>query len=96
MIDGSVGDIYRSILLAVAENPPVMTLTYPERMQRVRRVCLDQGPVGSSITESCKQIAGFAVQKYSDQRIIEFDLESGSDTLSIVDPSQPAARCPSA
>lgn len=86
LIDGSVGDVYRCVLLAVAQDPPTMDLPYPVLMKRVEGVCKKASPVGSSVKEACKQIANFARGMYPSQRIVEFDDEAGADTLSIVDP----------
>ena len=85
-IDGTRGDVYRAILLAISQDPPVMTIPYPDLMQRVKQVCKGETPVGRSMTETCDQIVKFAIAKYPDQRIVEFDSEGGSDTFSIVDP----------
>lgn len=84
--DGSKGDVYRCVLLAVAVAPPTTTLSYTAMMQRVEKVCHSDFPVGSSVKEACTQIARFAVSMYPSQRIVEFDDESGTDTFSIVDP----------
>jgi hypothetical protein len=84
--DGSKGDVYRCVLLAIAEDPPVMTLPYTVMMSRVEKVCVSEFPVGSSVKEACTQIAKFALSMYPSQRIVEFDDESGTDTFSIVDP----------
>ncbi len=86
LIDGSTGDVYRCVLLAVAQDPPTMDLPYPVLMKRVEAVCKKASPVGSSVKEACKQIANFALGMYPSQRIVEFDDEAGADTLSIVDP----------
>lgn len=84
--DGSMGDVYRCVLLAIAEDPPRMGLPYQELMARIERVCTADSPVGSSVKEACKQIRDFALAMYPNQRIIDFDDEAATDTLSIVDP----------
>ena len=84
--DGTKGDVYRCLLLAIAQDPPTMDLPYTELMKRVERVCVNDSPVGSSVKEACMQIAKFALDMYPTQRIVEFDEETGTDTLSIVDP----------
>jgi hypothetical protein len=72
--------------LAIAQDPPTTDLPYTELMKRVERVCVNGAPVGSSVKEACMQIARFALDMYPAQRIVEFDEETGTDTLSIVDP----------
>lgn len=84
--DGSQGDAYRAALLVIAADPPAMEMNYAEISKRIEAICKDDKPVGSSITESYKQIEGFARSMYSSQRIIEWDAEAASGTLSIIDP----------
>ena len=36
-IDGTTGDVYRSVLLAIASDPPTMSLPYAELMSRVEK-----------------------------------------------------------
>jgi len=51
--DGSKGDVYRAVLLAIATDPPTMSLRYAELMSRINDLCVDKAPVGSSISEAC-------------------------------------------
>lgn len=84
--DGTKGDAYRASLLALTEDPPSMEFNYAELLNRISSVCVDEKPVGSSITESLKQIAGFAELLHPTQKIVEWDPEAASGTLAIVDP----------
>lgn len=84
--DGSEGDAYRAALLAIAADPPAMEMNYTEITKRIETICKDNKPVGSSITESYKQIEGFARSMYPNQRIVEWDADAASGTLSIIDP----------
>ena len=84
--DGSEGDAYRASLLAIAADPPAMEMNYAEISKRIEAICRSDRPVGSSVTESYKQIEGFAHSMYPQQRIIEWDAEAASGTLSIIDP----------
>jgi hypothetical protein len=43
-VDGTQGDVYRAVLLAVASDPPTMSLSYSELMERVVAVCTDKSP----------------------------------------------------
>ena len=56
--DGTVGDVYRAVLLALASDPPVMSITYNALLGRIGAVCADvtRVPVGSSVSEACTQI----------------------------------------
>jgi hypothetical protein len=82
--DGTVGDVYRCMLLAIVSNPPVMGLPWADLTNRVEKVCRDGVPAGSSLKEACKQISSIALEMYPEQRIIEWDEET--DTLTVVDP----------
>jgi hypothetical protein len=84
--DGSKGDAYRACLLALSSDPPSMEFNYTDLLARINAVCVDEKPVGSSITESLKQIAGFAEQLHPNQKIVEWDPEAASGTFSIMDP----------
>ena len=84
--DGTKGDAYRASLLALAEDPPAMEFNYADLLARISSVCIDDKPVGSSITESLKQIAGFAEQMHPTQRIVEWDPDAASGTFAIIDP----------
>lgn len=85
-IDDSVGDAYRASLLALSQDPPSMEFNYADLQARINTVCVEEKPVGSSITESLKQIAGFAEQMHPTQRIVEWDAEAASGTFAIIDP----------
>jgi hypothetical protein len=84
--DGTRGDAYRACLLALSADPPVVEFNYADLQARILAVCVDEKPVGSSITESLKQIAGFAEQMHPTQRIVEWDPEAASGTFAIIDP----------
>lgn len=85
-VDGTRGDAYRASLLALTQDPPSMEFNYADLLGRINAVCLEEKPVGSSITESLKQIAGFAEQMHPTQRIVEWDAEAASGTFAVIDP----------
>jgi len=82
--DDTTGDVYRCMLLVIAENPPRMSLSWENLNARIRSICTGDTPAGSSIKEACRQISSIAIEMYPEQRIIEWDDEA--DILSIVDP----------
>jgi hypothetical protein len=82
LIDGSRGDVYRCILLAIQQDPPRMAFPYGELMERVKAVCVDEAPAGRGVTEACGQISGFA----SADRTVEFDTDADVETFYISDP----------
>ena len=58
--DGTRGDVYRCVLLAAKADPPSLSFSYEDIMRRVRRVCADESPVGSSVVESLSQMSKLA------------------------------------
>lgn len=52
-VDGSRWDVYRCILLAIKQDPPLMELPYSVLMDRVKQVCIGEAPVGRGVTEAC-------------------------------------------
>ncbi|MGV3769055.1 MAG: hypothetical protein ACO1NM_03380 [Sphingobium phenoxybenzoativorans] len=84
--DDTQGDAYRAALLSLRSDPPAMEYNYADLLMRIADVCVGEKPVGSSITESLKQIAGFAEQIHPDQKIVEWDPDSASGTFAIIDP----------
>lgn len=86
LTDGSNGDVYRCLLLALRQSPTRFQIGYGELIERVGTVCADRQPTSASVQNACRQITKIAVEHSSAQRIIEWDERSGSGTLSIVDP----------
>ena len=84
--DGSSGDVYRAVLLAMASGEPEMVLSYSRLTEKVEAICSDSIPAGASITSACSQLEAFARAMYPDQRIVEWDEGAGNETLNIVDP----------
>ena len=54
--DGSRGDVYRAVLLGIKENPPQLSFTYDGLVERVRRVCKGDSPVGSRVSQALIQM----------------------------------------
>lgn len=80
--DGSSGDVYRAILLAMIENPPRMSFDYDEIMERIKRVCTQDIPVGSSVQLALKQMDGIAKDIKKTSSILEWD----DDKLEVINP----------
>lgn len=80
-IDGSTGDVYRSILLAIKSDSASLALKYDEIMDRIKRICKDSSPVGSSVTTSLSKMYEL-VDTISSSMVIEWD----ENILDIVDP----------
>jgi nucleoside-triphosphatase THEP1 len=84
-IDGSFGDVYRAVLLAISKGEPNLTWNYIDLRQAISNVCVSQRPTGSSFVDACKAISNIARDNAPQQRIIEWD-STNNGTLSIVDP----------
>jgi hypothetical protein len=80
-VDGSVGDVYRCVLLAIKADPSSLSFRYDEMLKRTREVCKGESPVGSSVAESLVQMAKLA-KTVQDAPVIEWD----EDVLDIVEP----------
>jgi hypothetical protein len=79
--DGSKGDVYRCLLLAMKADPPRLSFPYSEILTRTGAVCVGDGPTGSSIQTSLKQMDQLA-QTVQEAPVIEWD----EDVLDIVEP----------
>lgn len=56
LIDGTQGDVYRAVLLAMRSDPISMSFSYDDIMNRIKNVCLEGSPVGSSVTSCLEQM----------------------------------------
>lgn len=58
--DGTVGDVYRCILKALASDPAQLSFSYDEIRKRATSLCEDDHPEGSSIIGSCRHMVSLA------------------------------------
>ena len=79
--DGTRGDVYRCVLLAMRADPPSLSFPYEDILRRVKEVCTNESPVGSSVAESLAQMAKLAMT-VQNAPVIEWD----EDVLDIVEP----------
>lgn len=92
--DGTIGDVYRAVLLALASDPPAMSLTYNALLGRIGAVCADAArvPVGSSVSEACTQIDKIAKKSVEvdtgvqGTQPIEWDTTADVENLHIGEP----------
>ncbi len=57
LTDGTRGDVYRCVLLAIAQGTPLLNIPYERMMERVKAVCINgESPVGSSVSEALVQM----------------------------------------
>ena len=80
-IDGSKGDVYRCVLLAMAADPPRLSFRYDEMLKRTEAAWVDDSPVGSSVAQALMQMDKLAAA-IQEAPVIEWD----EDVLDIVEP----------
>ena len=90
--DGTTGDVYRAVLLAIASDPPAMSFSYSELLARVASVCVNKAPVGSSVSEACSQINRIASKSVENETgvqglaPIEWDTTADVENLYVAEP----------
>ncbi|MFE8872385.1 hypothetical protein ACE4RV_04315 [Acetobacter persici] len=82
LTDGTKGDVYRAILLAIKKDPPSRQFDYDLILQRVKDVCVNESPSGSSISGSLGHISSIATEQTGMGRVLEWD----ENHLTIIDP----------
>jgi hypothetical protein len=80
--DDTRGDVYRVILSAISQDPPSLSFTYDQLLSRVSDVCIDDKPVGSSITQALGQMEALSKNLSKTVPIIEWN----ENVLDIVEP----------
>lgn len=85
LIDGSKGDVYRALLLALKQDPPSLSLHWNDLSRRVARTCRPDAPQAASLSTACSQVAKMAKDLYPTQRVLDWEGEPTS-LLSIEDP----------
>jgi len=79
------GDVYRTILRAIADNPPEREFSYDVLKKRTEEQCIGgKFPSGSSIIGSCEQMDDLIKNRFPDERALEWD--DDKETLYIPDP----------
>jgi len=84
--DGSRGDVYRAILLALSVNPPVSEISYADFAKRIESVCVGESPGMGSVITSARQISTLARSSHPNERIVEWEDNAAGGLLSISDP----------
>lgn len=82
--DGSEGDVYRVLLRAIAADPPRLSFPYNDLLERTVKVCTGDPPVGSSVTGTCVHMSRLALDKFPNERAIDWD--EAKQVLDIPDP----------
>ncbi len=89
--DGTEGDVYRAVLLAIAADPPIMSLSYRDVLNRVNAVCTGKAPSGRNVSDACEQISRLAAKTVKANSIeaappIEWDKSTDPENLHLVEP----------
>ena len=84
LIDGTDGDVYRAVLLALAADPPTLVFSSRDLVDRVGRICTGEQPQNASITRACQKMGGMALNQGGDARILDWSDED--EILEITDP----------
>jgi hypothetical protein len=71
--DGTEGDVYRCVLRAIASDPPRLSFAYDDLTERAADVCAGDVPAGSSVTGTCVHMSKLAIERFPDERAIEWD-----------------------
>ena len=79
--DGSKGDVYRCVLLAMKADPPRLSFKYDDMLRRVEAICKGDRPAGSSVSQALEQMT-FLAKMVQDAPVLEW----GEDVLDIIEP----------
>lgn len=71
--DSTNGDVYRCILKAISSDPPQLSFPYDQILARIRSICDNEEPVGSSVIGSCLHMSKLAQEKFPKERVIDWD-----------------------
>lgn len=82
LVDGTKGDVYRAVLLAMRADPISTSFSYDEILRRVKATCEDESPVGSSVTSCLEQMHKISEQLQPNSPVLAWD----GDNLDITDP----------
>jgi len=80
-LNGTKGDVYRCVLLAMKVDPPRLSFRYDEMLSRTAAQCSGDSPAGSSVAQALMQMDKLA-KTVQDAPVIEWD----EDVLDIVEP----------
>lgn len=84
--DGTKGDVYRAILLAIAAEPPASTIGYSDLLRRIEEVCKSETPGSGSVVTSLRHATNLVRERQPAERIIEWEDTPAGGVLNIIDP----------
>lgn len=80
--DGTNGDVYRIVLLALQSDPPALSFSYDEIQRRIKNLVMDKAPPGSSVMQCLSQMQNIADATQPKSAPLAWD----DNVLDIVDP----------
>jgi hypothetical protein len=80
--DGSEGDVYRAVLLALRKESIKLSFSYDDLLLRVRDICTESNPVGSSINSCLEQMQIISNDIQPSSPVLEWT----NDILDVIDP----------
>ena len=83
--DGRVGDVYLTVMRAVALDPPRLAVDYAELTKRLEILCKDANPDGASVVGACTRLAQIA-QGLAQATGPAMEWDEDAQTLVINDP----------
>ena len=82
--DGKSGDIYMSVLIAIAKTGPASTLTYEDIRAKLKEILSEESPQAHEITRVLQKMTEIAKDKIVGEPVLEWDEET--KILHIIDP----------
>jgi hypothetical protein len=84
--DGREGDVYSTLLRAVAMDPPMLTFEYTELNKRLEELCKpDQHPDGASVVRTCIALGQIA-QAFAEPTGPSLEWDERDQVLAVSDP----------
>jgi hypothetical protein len=80
--DGTIGNVYRGILLGITSDPIQKEFTYGEVYNRVRTICVNDFPTGQSISQPLTYMNNIVDKAHIPNSYFEWDEER----LYVIDP----------
>ena len=80
--DGTIGDVYRCVLVALKQNPPQLSFSYDDMMARMKQICTEDGPVGSSVVNALTQMQKLSTSLSPNVPLIDWN----ENVLDVVEP----------
>lgn len=84
LTDGTSGDVYRTVLRAIAAEPLALAFPYDDLVERVKSLCKSESPPGSSLTAAVTHMEKLATDQLPTHRVLEWDEQK--EVLHIPDP----------